>query len=153
MRHAWSMSRWMKGAVVAGTALAIVGVVSRGRVKAQSGLTGTWSGPFTVVKCAGDFTTCQNGTGTALVTISDTGTGFTGQTDSGDQIDGYYANQSDTTAVLVMRQIGANGFACSGAITAGMMVVDLTQNTLTASLSGIDRDCHSQTVSATLTKQ
>ena len=153
MRHVRSMNRWMKGAVVVGTALAIVGVASRGRVKAQAGLAGTWSGPFTVVQCGGDLATCQNGMGTNSLMISDTATGFTGQTDGGDQIDAYYVNQSGNTAVLAVRVIASDGFPCSGALITGTMVVDLTQNTVAGSLSGIDRGCHAQTVSATLTKQ
>jgi hypothetical protein len=139
--------------VVVGTTLAIVGIVSKGRVKAQGGLAGTWSGPFTAVLCGGDLTNCSNGMGTASVTISDTGTGFTGQTADGNQIDGYYVNQSGATAVLVVRVIAAGGSACPGAIQTGTMVVDLTQNTLTAGSSGIEPGCHAQTVSFTLTKQ
>jgi hypothetical protein len=144
------MSSWIKGAVVVGTALAIVGVVSRGRVKAQGGLAGTWSGPFTAVFCGGDLTNCQNGTGTTSATISDTATGFTGQTVDGNQIvNGYYVNQSGTAAVLVVNLIAAGGSACPGAIQTGTMVVDLTQNTMTASVSGIDSGCHAQTANFT----
>ena len=153
MRDAIRVSTWIKAGVIVVVALAIVGLVSRGHVKAQGGLAGTWSGPVTVVFCGGDLTNCTNGSGTASVTVSDTATGFTGQTADGNQLDGYYVNQSGNTAVLVVRVIAADGSACAGAVQTGTMVVDLTQNTLTASSSGIEPGCHAQTTSFTLTKQ
>jgi hypothetical protein len=153
MRDATSMRSRIKLGLFVAVVLAIVALVNRGRLTAQGGLAGTWSGPVTVVFCGGDLANCANGMGTASITISDTPTGFTGQTADGNQIDGYYVNQSGTNAVLAVRIIAAGGSACPGAIQTGSMVVDLTQNTLTASSSGIEPACHAQIASFTLTKQ
>jgi hypothetical protein len=153
MRDAISVRSRIKLGVVVAVALAIVALMNRGRLTAQGGLAGTWSGPVTIVLCGGDVASCANGMGTASITISDTPTGFTGQTADGNQLDGYYVNQSGTNAVLAVRVIAADGSACPGAIQTGSMVVDLTQNTLTASSSGIEPGCHAQIASFTLMKQ
>ncbi len=153
MRDAMSVKSWIKRGLVVAVALAIVALTNRGRLAAQGGLAGTWSGPGIVVLCGGDLANCANRMVTASITISDTPTGFTGQTGDGTQIDGYYVNQSGTNAVLAVRLIATDGSECPGAIQTGSMVVDLTQNTLTGSVSGIEPSCRAQIASLRLTKQ
>ena len=152
MRDAIRVSSWIKGGVIVVVTLAIVALTSKGRLTAQGGLSGTWSGPSLAVLCsANDSPRCSNHPGTASITISDTPYGFTGQTMDMNQIDGYYVNQTGDP-VLVLRVVALTG-ACAGFVQTGSAVLNMATNTLNASSAGINPDCRAQTASFTLVKQ
>ena len=148
------VSRIQRGLIVAVT-LAMLAIAAKANLKAQGGLTGTWSGTWVVFHCGGSD--CSTATPRNItIQLTDTDYGFTGTIVEipGAVIDGFLVNQTRSPVYTLRTPPGDAGSGCGLPLMyTGSGFLDEAANSLNGNMSAISGECRLEFIGFSVRRQ